>query len=60
MSAAILKLKLLAVDAQGLLDPVLGLIMNGGAVPIRQWEEVYPLAQIAARGYILPQNAKVR
>ena len=60
MSAAVFKLKLQAVDATGTLDPVLGLLMNGGAVPVRMWEECIPLAQIAARGYVLPRTARVR
>lgn len=34
----------------GNLHPMLSIILAGDAIPIRQWEEVYPLAQTVIRG----------
>lgn len=41
--------RLRAYDGQKDIDPVLSVIMNGGTVPIRQWEEVIHLAHAAVR-----------
>lgn len=59
MPVDVVKVKWRGVDKLGLLDPLLADILNGESIGIRQWEEVWPQAMVAARGYVLPQKAKV-
>ncbi len=60
VSEAALLAALRALDRRGTLDSVLSIVSSGGAIPIQQWAEVFPLAQAAVRGFVLPPDYEGR